>query len=236
MRYFLAAAWIAMSFTMPASVQAGDNAIVVELYTSQGCSSCPPADALLSKLAERDDVIALALHVDYWDYIGWKDEFANPAYTKRQKVYARAAGTRTIYTPQMVVGGREHVVGNKPMELADAINAQRSVPVGADLTLQRDGARLLVAASPIKGAAVSGKMILQLVTYVPRKDVKITRGENAGRTITYSNIVTNWKVIGKWDGKGTKSVSVDLGTNKSPVAIILQVVDGGPVIAAAKLN
>ena len=95
--------------------------VVVELYTSQGCSSCPPADALLEQLAARDDVIALSLHVDYWDYLGWQDAFANPAFTKRQRGYAARAGSSMIYTPQMVIGGRDHIVGTKGMELSDLI-------------------------------------------------------------------------------------------------------------------
>src|SRR6056297_1329329 len=92
------------SFTAPALA---DDPVVVELFTSQGCSSCPPADAMLGELAERDDVIPLALHVDYWDYIGWADIFADPAYTRRQKGYAHATGQRMVYTPQMVIDGQD---------------------------------------------------------------------------------------------------------------------------------
>ena len=92
--------------------RAQGSPVVVELFTSQGCSSCPPADALLRKLAEEEDVIALALHVDYWDYLGWKDSFATPKFTARQRAYAKKARSRSIYTPQMVVQGEDRVVGN----------------------------------------------------------------------------------------------------------------------------
>ena len=102
---------------------AADRPVVVELYTSQGCSSCPPADAILAELADREDVIALAFHVDYWDYIGWKDIFADPANTLRQRNYARVAGARSVYTPQMIVDGQDHVVGTKPMKLAEHIDS-----------------------------------------------------------------------------------------------------------------
>ena len=108
-----------------AAAEPGPPPTVVELFTSQGCSSCPPADALLKKLDERAGVIALALHVDYWDYIGWKDSFGDPAHAKRQRSYAYFAGSRTIYTPQMIVGGTAAVVGSRPMEVADLINAMQ---------------------------------------------------------------------------------------------------------------
>ena len=103
MRRLFAAVATSLALSTPA---VADGPVVVELYTSQGCSSCPPADAMLHDLAARPDVIALALHVDYWDYIGWVDEFADPAYTRRQKQYAQVAGNPSVYTPQMVIGGR----------------------------------------------------------------------------------------------------------------------------------
>ncbi|MFV2038375.1 MAG: DUF1223 domain-containing protein, partial [Paracoccaceae bacterium] len=114
-----------LAIALAAPVTAQSNAVLVELYTSQGCSSCPPADELLKKLDKRDNVIALALHVDYWDYLGWKDEFANPEFTKRQKSYAYMAGVRTVYTPQMVIGGVAPVVGHQEMEVADLINEMK---------------------------------------------------------------------------------------------------------------
>ena len=102
-----------LSLAIPATAQ--ENPVVVELFTSQGCSSCPPADALMHDLAAREDVIPLALHVDYWDYIGWKDPFGNPAHADRQRAYAAAGNRRTIYTPEMVVGGVTDIVGTQPM-------------------------------------------------------------------------------------------------------------------------
>ena len=123
-----------------------DSPVVVELFTSQGCSSCPPADKMLHALAERDDVIALALHVDYWDYIGWKDVFAQAKFSKRQREYAVVGGRRSVYTPQMVVNGVTDVVGGKPMKLSEAISAHAANPSPVDVSLKRDGNTIIVDA------------------------------------------------------------------------------------------
>ena len=236
MRSIFAAMAFAVSAVLAASAQAGENVVVVELYTSQGCSSCPPADELLTKLADRDGVLALALHVDYWDYIGWKDIFGDPSFSARQKAYARATGQRTVYTPQMIIGGRDSIVGTKAMEVADALNSHSALPVNADLQLSRNGNRLSVAATWVSGKPAPKKMVLQLVQYMPEEKVRITRGENAGRTITYSNIVTHWQPIGNWDGRGCKTVTVDLGSSTAPLAVILQTDNYGPILAAAALR
>ena len=120
-----ATALAVFSFATP-SVAQDSNPVVIELYTSQGCSSCPPADALLKEYADRDDVITLALHVDYWDYIGWADTLARPEHADRQRGYAAAAHKRTIYTPQMVLNGEDHVVGSHPDELAAGIQRHQA--------------------------------------------------------------------------------------------------------------
>ncbi|MCR8726309.1 DUF1223 domain-containing protein [Frigidibacter sp. ROC022] len=207
--------------------------VVVELYTSQGCSSCPPADALLEKLAARSDVLALALHVDYWDYIGWKDTFASPQYTQRQKLYARAAGHRTIYTPQMVIEGQDHVVGFRPMEVADLISRHRDVAPEAGITLSRDGDQLTVRLSPT--GKVSGPLVVQLIRFTPSQDVEIERGENAGKRIHYANVVTEWSRIGEWDGRADMAIEAP-AAGDAGVAVIVQKKDMGPIVAAAMLK
>ncbi len=120
-----------------------DRVALVELYTSEGCSSCPPADRWLSRLADDaglwSEFVPVAFHVDYWDYIGWKDEFADPSNTQRQRGYAAAAGARSIYTPQMVVGGRDHVIGYRPMELAMLIEKHDDASPVSDIRAKRDG-------------------------------------------------------------------------------------------------
>ncbi|AMY68934.1 DUF1223 domain-containing protein [Frigidibacter mobilis] len=207
--------------------------VVVELYTSQGCSSCPPADGLLAEIAGRDDVIALALHVDYWDYIGWADRFAKPGFTKRQKAYARAAGEHAIYTPQMIVGGAEHLVGLRPMELVGLIDRYNTTPSQVRLSLAREGEVLRVrleAQPPLPRAAV-----VQLVRYRPEETVRIEHGENAGRVIRYSNIVTDWAPIAEWDGR--QPLNLDASAPGSDAAVVIVQEQGpGAILAAARLR
>ena len=205
MRGWLAALTIAALGAGAAAAEEARGPVVVELFTSQGCSSCPPADALLAELAPRDDVIALALHVDYWDYIGWKDSFASPVFTKRQKAYARAAGARTIYTPQMIVGGSAVLTGLKPMQLVDLIREQGAAAPRVRILLTRAGDTVeirAVAEPPLDRPAT-----VQLVRYLPERRVEITHGENAGRAIAYANIVTQWQALGDWDGQGPRALA-----------------------------
>ena len=212
--------------------EVGRPLIVVELFTSQGCSSCPPADDLFAQLAQKDDLLPLALHVDYWDYIGWKDQFAQPQFTDRQKAYARAAGSRTIYTPQMVVGGLHRVAGTAPMELAEVIGAHRDQPVTVMIRLTRQGDRVAVDAP---AAALPAPVVVQLVRWTPSQTVEIRQGENAGHTITYHNIVTEWRAIGEWNGQAPLSMTAE-APGDAPTAVILQEEGPGPVIAAAALR
>lgn len=208
-----------------------DGPVVVELFTSQGCSSCPPADEILGEIAERDDIIALALHVDYWDYIGWKDSFANPAFTQRQRAYAKAAGTRTIYTPQMIVGGRDHLVGTKPMELAKLIDEHADTADAVSVRLSRKGDRLVITATP--EARVPSDLVVQLVTYTPKATVDIRKGENAGRKLVYHNIVRDWIAVGRWDGTGVYEATVQVPRG-NPAAVLVQRAGAGPILGAAK--
>lgn len=215
------------------SAAAQDDLVVVELYTSAGCSSCPPADALLTKLAKRDNVLALALHVDYWDYIGWKDQFGSPQYSDRQRKYARFAHRRAVYTPQMIIDGTDHVVGSKSMDVLDLINAHAKVRQVVDLQLERQGNKVKIAA--MMEGKPSGPMIVQLVRYEPTEVVDITRGENAGRRIVYSNVVTEWMEIGQWNGKGPLKINAKIAGDQ-PVVVIIQARGPGEILAAARLR
>ena len=211
---------------------AGERVVVIELYTSQGCSSCPPADALMHELADRDDLIPLALHVDYWDYIGWKDIFANPAHADRQRAYAHAAGQRTIYTPQMIVGGRDHVVGHKPMRLGELIQEHQAESEVAEITMTRAGGMVSVTITAMQPV---GNAVVQLVRYMPQSTVEIKRGENKGRTISYANIVTEWNTLDPWDGQSDYSTQAKADGDQ-PVVVVVQAPNNGPILAAARLR
>ncbi len=233
MRKIIAACLAVLVLFAMAPARAGENPVVVELFSSQGCAACPPADELLNQLAERDDVIALALHVDYWDYIGWKDIFAHPRNTERQKAYARMAGHRMIYTPQMIVGGKAEIVGYKPLMLAEQIMEQREEMPAVKLQLARSGGRVHVTGTSDR--VFDPPAWVQLVRYIPRQEVTITRGENAGKTITYSNIVTDWKILQKWDGREPLSLIAE-AEGDQPVVVIVQEAGPGPVLGAARLR
>lgn len=215
---------------VPASAQS--SPIVVELYTSQGCSSCPPADALLQELAREADVLPLALHVDYWDYIGWADTFASSHFTERQKAYAVAAGHRRVYTPQMIIGGSDQVVGNVPMDVASAIARHQAAVPQVVILLKREGDELAITLEP--QGDLAGPYLVQLVRFIPSQHVTIERGENAGRTIEYVNTVSSWQRVGEWDGKSAMSVSAATPGADS-IAVIVQEPGPGLILAAAAL-
>lgn len=209
---------------------ADDGPVVVELFTSQGCSSCPPADVMLNDLASDPSIIALALHVDYWDYLGWRDEFASPAYTDRQNAYARAAGARTIYTPQFIVGGVDHVVGAKPMDVSSHIRAHAAADSGVSVSVVQSGNGLRISAD----AASRANMVVQVVRYTPSQTVEVLRGENAGRSIVYANIVTAWDQIATWDGAAPLQLTATL-SGSQPGVVIVQEAGAGAILAAARL-
>jgi hypothetical protein len=220
---FLMMAWPALSEEMP---------VVVELFTSQGCSSCPPADEMMHALAARDDVIALSLHVDYWDYIGWKDEFADPRNAKRQRGYARTAGRRSVYTPEMIVNGVSDIVGAKPMEVATAIERHKGTASLVALDLRRVGDTVRISAEVI--GEVSKPMRIHLLRYQPQREARITRGENAGKTIHYVNVTQDWQTLETWDG--AKPLTLKAATpGKWPVVVIVQESEFGPILGAARV-
>ncbi len=221
------AAW--MAFTVTASA---NGPVVVELYTSQGCSSCPPADKLFHQIAQRDDVIALSLHVDYWDYIGWKDEFADPAHAMRQRDYARKAGRRSIYTPEMIVNGMTDIVGARPIELAEAIMAHKDKGTAKHLNLARADGSLTVSSEPM---ATGGPFVVHMLRYQPAREARITRGENAGHTLSYANVVEDWTVLGQWDGRTPLNLDTPV-TGDAPVVVLVQGQRKGRIFAAGRLR
>lgn len=180
---------------------AGGPKVVLELFTSQGCSSCPPADKLLSTYAHRDDVIALSFSVDIWDYLGWKDTLASHENTERQRDYARKFGDSQVYTPQMIVNGASHLVGSHAGTIDKAIRESElagGLPVPVSIALSDDAVNIEVGAAggpwPMRGT-------LWLVLFDKYRTVEIGRGENSGRTITYTNVVRKMQRLQMWKGK-----------------------------------
>ena len=224
---------IAAMCALPAAVQSGSPVVVVELYTSQGCSSCPPADEFFAELTRDPMIMPLALHVDYWDYIGWADSFADPKFTARQKAYARNIGSRTIYTPQMIVGGLDRVEGSAPAEVASLVMKHMKAAQLVSLTVTRNGEKLVIRAEAVR--QLDRVINIQLVRYKPQDAVKITRGENAGRTVTYHNIVTSWQIVGEWNGDGPLELEASY-PDGSPGVVILQADGPAEILAAARVN
>lgn len=214
-------------------VTAQDTGTVVELFTSQGCSSCPPADRVLAQMADRDDVIALALHVDYWDYIGWKDDLADPAYTARQRAYAERWAEGNVYTPQMVVAGVREFVGSHPVMAMDAVASYPASTNPVAVGLTRDGDAVIITARA-KGA-VPAQALVQIVRYIPEVVRDIPSGENAGKTIIYRNVVTAWAKAGDWDTSAPLALRVPVKGDQ-PVVVIVQDGGAGPVLGAARLR
>jgi hypothetical protein len=198
----LASASVIASLLMAAcaSVQAGEPRAFLELFTSQGCSSCPPADKLLGELTGDPSLVAVSVPIDYWDYLGWKDTLASPGHSARQRAYAHARGDRQVYTPQIVVNGAAHVLGSdraaidRAITLTDRNAAIMSVPV----LISVGGSNLNVKIGAAEKTRAAGEVWLcPLTKSVP---VQIGRGENRGRTITYHNVVRRWVKLGDWTG------------------------------------
>lgn len=223
---------LALSAAQGAQAQ-GEPGVVVELYTSQGCSSCPPADDFMAVLADEPGVIALALHVDYWDYLGWADAFAQPQFTERQKAYARSAGKKMIYTPQMIVGGQDRVVGHKADDIRAAIARHAGLARDIRLTVTREGDMIRVTAQSVPPA--DRHLRVHLVRYLPERRVAIERGENAGRIVTYRNIVTSWQGLADWHAAAPLDIAAP-AAGDDPVVVIVQEDGPSDIVAAAALR
>ena len=206
--------------------------VVVELFSSQGCASCPPVDEFLFELAQQRNIIALGWHVDYWDYIGWKDAFAHPAFTERQKAYAPALKQRMIYTPEFIINGAESLKVGRRAEIAALIQKYAHLAPGADLSVRQVGASYDVM---LQNAQSTGRYDVQLVSVSPFDTVEISHGENARRRLDYANSVTGWKNLGRWDGLGQTTYETGvLGPGR--YAVLVQHQNNGEIVAAEWLN
>jgi hypothetical protein len=187
----LIAATLATGLVRTAS--AAPAPVVIELFTSQGCSSCPPADAILGQLARRQQVIALAWHVDYWDHLGWRDPFASRTATDRQKTYARRLGGG-VFTPALVVDGAEVVIGSERAAVEAAIEGAHPLPLA--VTLTRTGDAIAIAI----GGGASGRMLAQRVVYDAAHETSVGAGENDGAHLREYRIVREVETLAEWDG------------------------------------
>lgn len=212
----------------PAPTPAGQLA-VVELFTSQGCSACPPANANLVELSQRPDVLALSFNVTYWDQLGWKDTFGQDAFTRRQRAYQRGLGNDNIWTPQVVVDGRAHVVGQQLAEIQSLIGRHRTF-TGPTIRFNAAGAAGLAG-----GVAPRTPSDVWLVRYGPRPiAVPVTRGENGGRTLLHAGVVRDLVRLGPWNGA---TVGYRFPAPSRPgltTAVLVQQPNGGPILAAVR--
>ena len=219
------------ALTLAGSALAADAAhpTVVELFQSQGCSSCPPANAVLNSIADRPDVLALSFAVTYWDRLGWKDIFAHPAYTARQWEYSKAGGRSNVSTPQMIVNGRGVLVGSRRDQAEAFIRRFDRGASGPAVT----AANGKVAIAPGRAARPAN---VWLVRYDPRvHDVPIRAGENGGRTLPHKNIVRSIHLLGKWTGDAASFAMPLAGSSIYKSAVLVQDGPGGAIVAARRI-
>jgi hypothetical protein len=230
------------------AVHAGEPRAVIELFTSQGCSSCPPADKLLGDLARDPTLVTMTLPVDYWDYLGWKDTLALHGHTNRQRAYSQARGDREVFTPQVVVNGVLHVLGSDKAAIERAIAQSREgvvKPLTLPVTMKVTDGKVTVNVPAAAEQAGSAEVWLCPIT--ASAPVAVGRGENSGRTIVYSNVVRSWRKLGVWTGKAeTFSIALsDLATANEPpgdidrLAVVVQsgvAAKPGVMLGAAETN
>jgi hypothetical protein len=229
------ALWTVAAMTAP--VQAEPRA-VVELFTSQGCSSCPPADKVIGELADDPSVIALTMPIDYWDYLGWKDTLADARFSARQKAYSAMRGDRDVYTPQAIVNGAVHVNGSDRGGIDGAIgDTRKTMSVPVSMTQSGNQLKVTIAAAGPNAAAKHGEVwICAISKSVP---ILIGRGENRGREVIYHNVVRNWLKVGDWTGAGGDwTVPLENLSRDGVDAAAVYVQDGsrdkpGPMLGAA---
>lgn len=239
----LAVAVMGIAATAPARADDSLRPVVVELFTSQGCSSCPPADEFLHELATRADVIALTFNVDIWDYLGWVDNLAKREFSLRQQAYAQAMPARQVYTPQAVIMGAMDTVGSRRDEvnaLIDAALGEAITRPAASIAIEDDTIRISVAADPM---GVNRDATVLFIRKLAERDVNIGQGENGGRIIRYANVVRQMIELGRYDGSAV-SFDVSRGENIGEIydgyVVLVQErrADGGPgrILAAAMLE
>lgn len=200
--------------------------VLVELFTSQGCSSCPAADKLAATLKASTGATVVSFNVDYWDYLGWRDTLAKPEYTQRQMDYAKSRGDNDVYTPQMVIDGDRHAVGSNQAQVTNAISAAYKTQAKLPMTLKANDTELIVEMGE---GAVTPEATLWLMAIAPTVLVKIERGENAGKEIAYQNVVRKLVPAGLWNGQAAKLTFPRKGIINGDVKSCLAVLQKGKV-------
>jgi len=214
---------------LPAQSNSPRGPAVVELYTSQGCSSCPPADALLGELSQMPNVLALAFHVDYWDSIGWRDHFALPTAVRRQQQYVETLGLSSAFTPQAVVDGRSSFVGSDKRRILAAIaEPLNTIPISVEV------ARGVLTVS-VPERQDRERYDVNLIAYLPQADTNVERGENSGRTLREFNIVRQFRSLGVWNGRESvfRAPVDSFPADVTRVAVLLQRDQQGPIVGSA---
>lgn len=213
--------------------------IVIELFTSQGCVHCPPADALLAALAERDDVIALSMHVDYWDYLGWSDRFGSSTFSERQRLYmARLGGHGYGVTPQMIIQGGVGHIGPRPSVVNMSIERFAGEADLVAVTLVRDGDTLVISLRATRaGQAIrlSGPLDVIAVGYDGPHSLDIPLGENRGMTLSYHNVARDFRKVGEWPG-GVAEISTRIDGAMVGYAVFVQFPGPGRIVGAEKIE
>lgn len=217
----------------PSNAQDADNVVMVELYTSQGCASCPPADEHLAELADRADVLALSLHVDYWDYLGWQDTFAQAANRIRQSEYRDLLGSRVLFTPQIIINGRRSLPGIRHDMIESAIEAEARTSAEAEIALdQKDGmlhAEIIRLEHPLP-------CVIWAAIFDREASVEIDRGVNAGQVRTYRNVVGKLMRFGPWNGRDRMRIPLPQPGPGEGIAVWLQDERSGRILAASYLK
>jgi hypothetical protein len=232
-RLILGLVALAAGLSVPAAAQEAAP-VVVELYTSQGCNSCPPADALLGELARQPGIVALGFHVDYWNYLGWHDPFSNKKFTYRQKEYAMSFRQTGVYTPQIVIQGKRGEVGSDRKTVLQAIAEARKAKSGATVLIEKLGGTRLKAT--VSAAAQAKGADIYVALFDRRQSTKILRGENEGKTLSNFHVVREWRKLGQYGGEKAEfaiTAAGEKGEKRSGAAVIVQQGKAGPIIGAA---
>jgi len=214
---------------------------VIEMFTSQGCSDCPAADALLKTYLDQKNIIGLTLPIDYWDYLGWKDTLSGPRNADRQREYAERFGIGTVYTPQAVVNGAAEVLGSSPSEIDRAINATETALASSRVPVHfwYYGNNIIIETGPAPAGFEPKEATIWLAVVQKKVEVEVKGGENKGKTLTYHNVVRELTPVGLWNGRPTTirlSRAAIMRPETEDLVVLIQEANAGPIIGAARLG